>query len=284
MNPLFHTKTSNKEKCNKLLLIAISGISFLISVTIAAQLSNSWPNAVSDDSSLPSKIGCQQTITIGKSVAGNEIQACQISGSVIDSQNTLLVIGTIHGNEPDGIRVVDELLRNPAPQGTAIWVIRDGNPDGSELLTRRNANGVDLNRNFPVKWLASDPSARTYSGPSPASEPETLALINAVETIKPTRVVVFHQPFEQIDCPPERPTTISDRLSQLTGYKSECIPGEKSGSPTNSYTGTFTIWTNSTFPQTTAVTFELGITSTQAQIEKIVEALRILATDGAYLP
>jgi hypothetical protein len=180
--------------------------------------------------------------------------------------------------------VVDELLRNPAPQGTAIWVIRDGNPDGSELLTRRNANGVDLNRNFPVKWLASDPSARTYSGPSPASEPETLALINAVETIKPTRVVVFHQPFEQIDCPPERPTTISDRLSQLTGYKSECIPGEKSGSPTNSYTGTFTIWTNSTFPQTTAVTFELGITSTQAQIEKIVEALRILATDGAYLP
>lgn len=95
---------------------------------------------------------------------------------------------------------------------------------------------------------------------------------------------MLHQPYEQIDCPPERPKTISDRLSQLTGYKSECIPGEKSGSPTNSYTGTFTIWTNSTFPQTTAVTFELGITTTQAQIEKIAKALRILATDGAYLP
>ncbi|NBO27265.1 MAG: hypothetical protein EBU96_10855 [Actinobacteria bacterium] len=156
--------------------------------------------------------------------------------------------------------------------------------DGAELVTRRNANGVDLNRNFPIKWVASDPMARTYSGPSPASEPETLALMDAVELIKPTRIVVFHQPYAQIDCPPERPTTISDRLSQLTGFKSECIPGEKSGSPTNSYTGTFTIWVNSKFPETTAVTFELGLTTMQAKIETIAKALRILASDGAYLP
>jgi hypothetical protein len=108
--------------------------------------------------------------------------------------------------------------------------------------------------------------------------------MNAIETIKPTHVVVFHQPFEQIDCPPERSTVISDRLSQLTGYKSECIPGEKSGSPTNSYTGTFTIWVNTTFPDTTAVTFELGVETTQVQIETIAKALRILASEAAYLP
>jgi hypothetical protein len=158
-------------------------------------------------------------------------------------------------------------------------VLRDANPDGAELVTRRNANGVDLNRNFPVKWVASDPMARTYSGPSPASEPETLALMNAVETIKPTRIVVFHQPYAQIDCPPERPAKISDRLSQLTGFKSECIPGEKSGSPTNSYTGTFTIWVNSSFPEATAVTFELGLTTMQAKIETIAKALKVLAAD-----
>jgi hypothetical protein len=95
---------------------------------------------------------------------------------------------------------------------------------------------------------------------------------------------VFHQPYAQIDCPPERPTTISDRLSQLTGYKSECIPGEKSGSPTNSYTGTFTIWTNSTFPETTAVTFELGVTTMDAKIQTIAKALRTISAETAYLP
>jgi hypothetical protein len=263
----------------KFWLIAISGISFLVVVIIAAQLSNSSQNAFSGNSSLSSQVGCQQTITIGKSVAGTEIQACQIAGSAIDSQNALLVIGTIHGNEPDGIRVVDELLKNPAPEGTEIWVIRDGNPDGSELVTRRNANKVDINRNFPIKWLASDPTLRTYSGPSPASEPETVALMNAVQRIKPTRIVVFHQPFDQIDCPPERTTQISDRLSGLTGYRSECIPGEKSGSVTNSYTGTFTIWVNSTFPKTTALTFELGLTTMDAKIKTISKALRTIAPE-----
>jgi protein MpaA len=223
--------------------------------------------------------GCQQTIRAGFSVEGFSIEACHLNGSDPDAENTLLVIGTIHGDEPDGKRVIDELASSGAPPNTNIWLISDGNPDGSKLATRKNANEVDINRNFPIKWVASDPAARTYSGPSPASEPETLALMNAVEMIRPTRVVVFHQPFEQIDCPPERPATISDRLSQLTGYKSECIPGEKSGSPTNSYTGTFTIWTNSTFPETTAVTFELGVTTMDAKIQTIAKALQVLAAD-----
>ena len=227
----------------------------------------------------PSVGGCQQTIRAGFSVEGLSIEACHLNGSDPDAENTLLVIGTIHGDEPDGKRVIDELASSGAPPNTNIWLISDGNPDGSKLATRKNANEVDLNRNFPIKWVASDPMARTYSGPSPASEPETLALMNAVRQIQPTQIVVFHQPYEQIDCPPERPATISDRLSQLTGYKSECIPGEKSGSPTNSYTGTFTIWVNSTFPETTAVTFELGVETSQLQIETIAKALQVLAAD-----
>lgn len=264
----------------KFWLIAVSGISSLVAVIIDSQLSNPPQNTFIGNTSSTPKVGCQQTITIGKSAAGKDIQACQISGSVIDSQNALLVIGTIHGNEPDGMRVVDELLKNPAPDGTEIWIIRDGNPDGSELVTRRNANKVDINRNFPIKWRASDPSLRTYSGPSPASEPETVALMKAVQIIKPTQIVVFHQPFDQIDCPPERTTQISDRLSGLTGYRSECIPGEKSGSVTNSYTGTFTIWVNSTYPKTTALTFELGLITMDEKIKTISKALRTIALEA----
>lgn len=230
------------------------------------------------------KGGCQQNLILGTSVEGISIEACQLNGSNPEAENTLLVIGAIHGDEPDGKRVIDELAASGAPENTNIWLIRDGNPDGAKLATRRNANKVDINRNFPIKWAASDPTARTYSGPSPASEPETLALMNAVETIRPNRVVVFHQPYAQIDCPPERSTELSDRLSQLTGFKSECIPGEKSGSPTNTYTGTFTIWVNSTFPETTAVTFELGLTTMDAKIQTIAKALRIIAVETAYLP
>ena len=254
-----------------LLLIAAVGIFFAVKI---------WQDSPTASPEISNVGECQETLSVGTSVEGKSIEACQLNGSNPEAENTLLVIGTIHGDEPDGTRVIDELESTGAPTDTNIWLIRDGNPDGADLATRRNANGVDLNRNFPIKWVASDPEARTYSGPSPASEPETLALMNAVETIKPTRVVVFHQPYELIDCPPERPATISDRLSQLTGYKSECIPGERSGSPTNTYTGTFTIWVNSTFPETTAVTFELGITTTQAKIETIAKALQILALDS----
>jgi hypothetical protein len=258
----------------KIWLIVIEGTLLAIAVIAGVLAFQIWQDA------MPAKTsGCSETIVVGKSVTGIQITACRLGDSNIEASNALLVVGTVHGDEPDGMRVVDELSTQQILADTQIWIIRDANPDGSQLATRRNANGVDLNRNFPIRWVASDPLARTYSGPSPASEPETLALMNAVELIKPTRIVVFHQPYAQIDCPPERPATISDRLSQLTGFKSECIPGEKSGSPTNTYTGTFTIWVNSTFPNTTAVTFELGLTTMQTKIETIANALRVLATD-----
>jgi len=259
----------------KFWIILIEGLLLAIAVAAIVTALRIWQEA-------PSKNvegGCQKSLAIGTSVQGVLIEACQLNGSNPEAANTLLVIGTIHGDEPDGKRVIDELAKSGAPANSNIWLIRDGNPDGAAIATRRNANEVDINRNFPIRWAASDPTARTYSGPSPASEPETLALMSAVESIKPTRIVVFHQPYAQIDCPPERPATISDRLSQLTGFKSECIPGEKSGSPTNTYTGTFTIWVNSTFPETTAVTFELGFTTMDAKIQTIAKALRTLATD-----
>ncbi len=263
----------------KFWLVLIEGLILLVVIAVGI-----WAFQIWQESKTSAQGGCQQTIVVGQSVNGINIQACKLLGSTNDSGNSLLVIGSIHGDESDGQRVVDQLLLSAVPKGTEIWVIRDGNPDGTQLATRRNASKVDINRNFPIKWIASDPISHTYSGPSPVSEPETVALMNAVQKIRPSRIVVFHQPYAQIDCPPERPTTISDRLSGLTGYVSKCIPGEKSGSPTNSYTGTFTIWVNSTFPETTAVTFELGLTTMAEKIKTISKAMHILAADNTYLP
>lgn len=224
--------------------------------------------------------GCIQTIVVGESVNGQKIEACQLAGSTYDSGNALLVVGSVHGDEPAGKYVVDELIEQGAPKESEIWVIRDANPDGAKLVTRRNANEVDINRNFPTNWLASEIGTKTYSGPEPVSEPETKALMNAVETIKPTRVITFHQPYAQIDCSPDRPDTLSKRLSALTGFRAECIPGEKSGSPTNTYTGTFTIWINGEYPGTTALTFELGLNIGKGKIETIVNALRTVAQEA----
>jgi hypothetical protein len=85
-----------------------------------------------------------------------------------------------------------------------IWIVPVANPDGYDYtftpgnrLWRKNlrdnngdgqitaSDGVDPNRNFPAHWgydnegSSNDPSAETYRGTGPASEPETKA-INAL--------------------------------------------------------------------------------------------------------
>ena len=76
-----------------LLIVAVFGIAAAINI---------WQNSSSNPDG-----GCQQTLVVGKSVEGISIEACQLNGSNPDAENTLLVIGTIHGDEPDGTRVID---------------------------------------------------------------------------------------------------------------------------------------------------------------------------------
>ena len=224
--------------------------------------------------SLP-KTGCNETRVIGESVHGREITLCHVGGSHVGSKNSVLVIGSVHGTELAGLSVVDEIIKQGAIDSD-LWVIRNANPDGAALNTRQNANGIDLNRNFPTDWLPSDPTLGTFSGYSPASEPETHALMQIIDELKPRTIITIHQPYGLIDCAYDRGPELSQRLADLTGLPMQCIPGEWSGSITNKYTGTISIWVNKRYKDSTALAFEIAAEVTPAQIQRYAKALREL--------
>ncbi len=117
-----------------------------------------------------------------------------------NARRTMLVVGSIAGDEPAG-RTVAQLLVSQRPiAGVNLWLIPDLNPDGAARGTRVNAHGVDLNRNFPYRWQhIGNPRSRYYSGRRPGSEPETRALEAFIRRVRPRLAVWIHQPFGLVD-------------------------------------------------------------------------------------
>ena len=137
----------------------------------------------------------------GTSVQGRPLVAYHRKGS---SQPTrrVAVFGVIHGDERAGHLVIDALMTAALPTDLDLWLIPTINPDGEAAGSRQNADNVDLNRNFPADWETRTPlsSGKYYSGPSPASEPETRATMTLFALIQPTISVWYHQPFDRVDC------------------------------------------------------------------------------------
>ena len=130
---------------------------------------------------------------VGTSVEGRPITVVHRTSE--GATRRVLVIGSIHGDERAGQRIVRNLLRRAhLPTGLDLWLARTVNPDGDHADRRTNAGGVDLNRNFPYRW-GSSPRGATWSGPRPLSEPESRALRRLVRRIDPHLVISFHQPL-----------------------------------------------------------------------------------------
>ena len=138
--------------------------------------------------------------TIGMSVRGRPIRAWRLGEP---GKRRVVLISTMHGNEPHTRRILESLRDGRAIRGIDLWVIPTYNPDGLARGTRRNARGVDLNRNFPHEW--ADLDGNYESGPAPASEPETRAVMAFLEEIDPLRVVSFHQPLNGVDTDTKEP-------------------------------------------------------------------------------
>ena len=110
---------------------------------------------------------------VGHSVQGRRIVAYEVGDPA--AARKVLVVGCLHGNECAGIAVVNRLRRLGPLEGVDLWLVPDANPDGHRARTRGNAHGVDLNRNFPHRWKRL--RGLFYSGPRPASEPETQTMM-----------------------------------------------------------------------------------------------------------
>lgn len=112
----------------------------------------------------------------------------------------VLGVGTIHGDEAAGLRIVEALRRSPVPTGIELWLIDTVNPDGTAANTRENASGVDLNRNFDSgDWQLVGEGTERYSGTVPASEPETKAVQTFLQEIRPKLAVWWHQVGNHVD-------------------------------------------------------------------------------------
>lgn len=160
-------------------------------------------------------------MVIGRSVKGRPITAVRIGDP--SSERVALVVGVIHGDERAGLRVTRELRRrHRGLEGAQVWIIDNLNPDGSRARSRRNARGVDLNRNFPHRWRGGTPrSSGYYPGPRPASEPETRAAIRFSERIEPDLSVWYHQPWGAVLACRGRPR-IGARFAKLVGMRTSC--------------------------------------------------------------
>jgi carboxypeptidase D len=101
--------------------------------------------------------------SIGLSVQGRNLWVAKVSDNVNADEPEIEVkyISTMHGNEPVGtencMRFINELLTQYGtdPELTELmddyemWFLPLMNPDGNAAGQRWNANGVDLNRDFP---------------------------------------------------------------------------------------------------------------------------------------
>jgi murein peptide amidase A len=162
---------------------------------------------------------------IGRSVEGRAITAAQIGDPA--GTRVALVVGAIHGDERAGLAIIRAIKRRAsqganALQGTQLWSIQAVNPDGLRAHTRKNAHGVDLNRNFPYRWRDDvSHSNGYYPGPRPASEPETRAVMGFADQIRPDLSIWYHQPWGAVLACRRRPP-IAAEYAKLVGMRMSC--------------------------------------------------------------
>ncbi len=167
--------------------------------------------------------------SIGKSLEGRDILAIKISDNVrMDEVEPVILVNAMHhAREVMGPEITTDMISYLTSNygkldevtrwvnDTEIWVVPMFNVDGNnkmwneDSMWRKNTRdgfGVDLNRNYPYGWnsckgSSASTGAQDYRGTAPASEPETVAMMNLVAAIKPVFDISYHSYSEIVIYP-----------------------------------------------------------------------------------
>jgi len=162
----------------------------------------------------------------------NEVQLISVGPHLY--KKTLLVVGVVHGDEWQGEKIIEKMM--DLPHQNRILYIPCLNPDGKDLQTRTNANGVDINRNFPAKNWKLLTRDRYFGGDEPLSELEARFLESIIAEHKPDAILTLHTPFEVVnyDGPAH---AIAKKMSEISGYRLEESIGYETPGSFGSYFG-----------------------------------------------
>jgi protein MpaA len=205
----------------------------------------------------------------------------------------LIVAGIHGGDEGNTVDLANQLLVHVSehpevvPDSAVLFIVPDMNPDavarGRNADARVNANGVDLNRNFPTtNWVPDWDHSNcwnerpTTGGSSGGSEPETRAIMNFILSHRIQAMISYHSAalgvFPGGD--PWQPASeaLAQALANATGYP---FPPLDIGC---TYTGTLADWAvqNSVGA---AVDMELS-THTETDFGENLKALKVLLNFG----
>jgi len=206
-----------------------------VAVMSAPKPAMSAPNPVMPKLTEPRLIG------LGESVKGQPIVATVFN----DGPRPVLILGGIHGDEVTSVdltRNLIELLKRDISLagGKSVAIIAVANPDGYAANKRTNAHGVDLNRNFPAsnyRTVSQSKSPKGRYGANAASEPETRALLRALDSFNPRMIISIHSISDGRYCNNyDGPASdIAQKMSALNGYPAKA----NIGYPTPGSMGTF---------------------------------------------
>lgn len=159
-------------------------------------------------------------INLGYTKLGLPLHGYHFLPAAGKAKNRALVIGGIHGDEPEGVVAARGLLDSFTKKfdlDLEVVLVPEMNPEGVLLKTRGNSNKVDLNRNMNTKdWSPVAASERYFPGPAAMSEAENQCLAKFVEDFKPTVIFSLHSWKPMLNTNGELPE--ADAIAKITGY------------------------------------------------------------------